>query len=223
VAISASTVVNTSLKFARYSVQCTHWLLCSNNCCDRPSPCKQLYQKQPICSSKSLNVFRQAFNISDQCFIDASGRSLENTSSSIRWSLDLRWQHPDQPDGAYGLKRAIRMTAPGDPGYVIPWEGWADVDKKTGAAAGKQQQGSKVNNANSDGTNSSVTAAAVVGEGCDAGAAGSSVVAEPAAGGADDAESPLSTVLVGPWLDLWPITHENKHTRAWQAMQIAGK
>jgi hypothetical protein len=136
----------------------------------------------------------------DQCITaDAFRRSLENTSSSIRWSMDLRWQPPDLPDGAYGLKRAIRMTAPGDPDYVIPWEGWANVDKKTGAAASKQQ-GSIVNNSSSDDTSSSVTAAA---------------------GRADDAESPLSTVLVGPWLDLWPITHENKHTRAWQAMKHA--
>jgi hypothetical protein len=135
----------------------------------------------------------------------------------------LRWQHPELPDGAYGLKRAIRMTAPGQPGYVIPWEGWADVDKKTGAAAGTQQQGSKVNSASSEGSICPITPAADAGEGGGASAAGSTDAAGAgAASAADDAESPLSTVLMGPWLDLWPITHENKHTRAWQAMKHAG-
>jgi hypothetical protein len=142
----------------------------------------------------------------------AACRSLENTSSSIRWSLDLRWQHPDLPDGAYGLKRAIRMTAPGDPGYVIPWQGWADVDKKTGAAAGLQQQ--QQQGEEKDVTAGSCSeAAGVVGDTKGAGVAAGGVVG--------DTESPLSTILVGPWLDLWPITHENKHTRAWLAMKQA--
>jgi hypothetical protein len=151
-------------------------------------------------------------------------RSLENTSSSIRWSLDLRWQHPDLPDGAYGLKRSVRMTSPGDASYVIPWEGWADVDKKTGAAAGKQQQQeeSKVNNGSSEGSSCLVTPAAAAADGCGASAVGAAVASGGAAGGVGEAASPLSTVLVGPWLDLWPITHENKHTRAWQAMKQAG-
>lgn len=143
-------------------------------------------------------------------------RSLENTSSGIRWSLDLRWQHPDLPDGAYGLKRAIRMTAPGDPGYVIPWEGWADVDKKTGAVVGQQQQQQEGsgNVGSSEATSCSAEAANAGGGG------GSSVAATTAASGAvGAAESPLSTILVGPWLDLWPITHENKHTAAWRAMK----
>ena len=30
--------------------------------------------------------------------------SLENVSDKIRWSLDLRWQRPDKPNGFYGLK-----------------------------------------------------------------------------------------------------------------------
>jgi hypothetical protein len=35
------------------------------------------------------------------------------------------------------------------------------------------------------------------------------------------ADPELSTILVGDWLDLWPITHENKHTKAWQAFKQA--
>lgn len=30
--------------------------------------------------------------------------SLENFSDKIRWSMDLRWQRPDKPNGFYGLK-----------------------------------------------------------------------------------------------------------------------
>jgi hypothetical protein len=33
------------------------------------------------------------------------------------------------------------------------------------------------------------------------------------------ADPDLSTIIVGPWLSLWPTTHENKHTRAWAAFQ----
>jgi hypothetical protein len=146
-------------------------------------------------------VFQPAFMLLPLSSAPAACRSLENTSSSIRWSLDLRWQHPDLPDGAYGLKRAIRMTAADDPSYVIPWEGWADVDKKTGAAAGQQQQQQQP-----------------AGPAGDAGRAADDN-ATAAGVAVSDAESPLSTILVGPWLDLWPITHENKYTRAWKAMK----
>ncbi len=31
-------------------------------------------------------------------------RSLANNSSNIRWSLDLRWQRPTEPNGFHGLK-----------------------------------------------------------------------------------------------------------------------
>jgi hypothetical protein len=41
------------------------------------------------------------------------------------------------------------------------------------------------------------------------------------AGKAAAADPELSTILVGPWLDNWPIVHENKHTRAWHALKLA--
>lgn len=136
-------------------------------------------------------------------------RSLDNTSSSIRWSLDLRWQHPEQPDGAFGVKRTIRMTQPGNPNYTISWEGWVDVDKKTGTALQQQpaEQETPV-----------VTAAAK--EPATAGTEGPADATETTVGAsAPDIDSPLSTILVGPWLGLWPITHENKHTVAWKRQQ----
>lgn len=110
-------------------------------------------------------------------------RSLDNLSSEIRWSLDLRWQHPDLPNGFYGLKPCIRMCAAGQPDFQIDWAAWAAIDRqvlqKTGgatAAAGAQQEGP---------------------------------------GGADQADD----VIVGPWMDSWPLTHSNRHVEAW----LAGK
>ena len=50
-------------------------------------------------------------------------RSLENFSDKIRWSLDLRWQHPDKPNGFHGLKESIPMRKANDPNYKIDWEG----------------------------------------------------------------------------------------------------
>jgi len=44
-------------------------------------------------------------------------RSLPNTSDGIRWSLDLRWQKPDLPNGFYGLKDNIVMRVPGDDSF----------------------------------------------------------------------------------------------------------
>jgi hypothetical protein len=64
------------------------------------------------------------------------GRSLDNTSNLVRWSIDLRWQNPALPDGAFGLKRPIVMAAGDDAGHIIDWAGWADVDKKSGSAEG---------------------------------------------------------------------------------------
>ena len=56
-------------------------------------------------------------------------RSLENYSDKIRWSLDLRWQQPDRPNGFYGLKENILMRTAKDPNHVIEWEGFATIDR----------------------------------------------------------------------------------------------
>ena len=57
------------------------------------------------------------------------GRSLDNMSSQIRWSLDLRWQRPDLPNGFYGLKDCITMAKASDPGFKVDWRGWAEQDR----------------------------------------------------------------------------------------------
>ena len=56
-------------------------------------------------------------------------RSLENYSDKVRWSLDLRWQRPDKPNGFYGLKESVLMRTAKDPKYVIRWNEFANVDR----------------------------------------------------------------------------------------------
>jgi len=46
-------------------------------------------------------------------------RSLDNRSNQIRWSLDLRWQRPDLPNGFYGLKDCITMAKSDDPNFKV--------------------------------------------------------------------------------------------------------
>ena len=40
-------------------------------------------------------------------------------SSQIRWSLDLRWQRPNEPNGFYGLKDCITMAKADDPSFKV--------------------------------------------------------------------------------------------------------
>lgn len=50
-------------------------------------------------------------------------------SDQIRWSLDLRWQRPDLPNGFYGLKDCITMAKSGEPGYAPDWTDWGRQDR----------------------------------------------------------------------------------------------
>ncbi|XP_073241055.1 uncharacterized protein [Porites lutea] len=56
-------------------------------------------------------------------------RSLENVSDKIRWSLDLRWQRPDKPNGFYGLKENILLRTSSDPNYLVDWAEFASRDR----------------------------------------------------------------------------------------------
>lgn len=40
-------------------------------------------------------------------------------SEQIRWSLDLRWQRPTEPNGFYGLKDCITMAKADDPSFKV--------------------------------------------------------------------------------------------------------
>jgi len=56
-------------------------------------------------------------------------RSLENFSDKIRWSMDLRWQRPDKPNGFYGLKESIILRTSKDPTYAVDWAEFASRDR----------------------------------------------------------------------------------------------
>ena len=65
-------------------------------------------------------------------------RSLENYSDKVRWSLDLRWQHPDESNGFYGLKECVLMRSADNPHHIIEWEGFATLDRTKLQEAEKQ-------------------------------------------------------------------------------------
>jgi hypothetical protein len=52
-------------------------------------------------------------------------RSTENFSDKIRWSVDLRWQRPDEPSGFESVKECILMRTARDPNYRTDWTAWA--------------------------------------------------------------------------------------------------
>lgn len=117
-------------------------------------------------------------------------RSLTNSSTGVRWSLDLRWQRAGEPDGFYGIKAPIPLIRPRQPGFKPDWAAWA---------AGSHQQ---------------AALAAVK----DAPAVAEAAAAEAPAGAAD----PFDTVIGGPWMLRWPITHHNRHSRRFEADNAAG-
>ncbi|XP_077969132.1 phytanoyl-CoA dioxygenase domain-containing protein 1 homolog isoform X1 [Styela clava] len=49
-------------------------------------------------------------------------KSLQNHSDKIRYSLDLRWQRPDLPNGFYGMRENVLMRTDKDPNHKINWE-----------------------------------------------------------------------------------------------------
>nr|XP_054757893.1 uncharacterized protein LOC129264043 [Lytechinus pictus] len=58
-------------------------------------------------------------------------RSLTNLSHNIRWSLDLRWQRPDKPNGFYGIKDCVMMRKEDDPNYKPIWAEYESSDRHT--------------------------------------------------------------------------------------------
>ena len=57
-------------------------------------------------------------------------RSLENHSDEVRWSLDFRWQRPDQPSGQEGILDPIVMRRGDDPQFRPDWADWLAAYRK---------------------------------------------------------------------------------------------
>ena len=51
-------------------------------------------------------------------------RSLENLSERVRWSVDLRWQRPDEATGWEGYLDLLEMRRGDDPAFRPDWEGF---------------------------------------------------------------------------------------------------
>ena len=56
-------------------------------------------------------------------------RSTENFSDRIRWSVDLRWQRPDEPSGFEDVKECILMRTAKVANYQIDWTAWAGKNR----------------------------------------------------------------------------------------------
>jgi len=59
-------------------------------------------------------------------------RSTENYSNSIRWSIDLRWQRPNEISGFEDIKECILMRTASNPDYKINWSEWAAKSRQVG-------------------------------------------------------------------------------------------
>lgn len=114
-------------------------------------------------------------------------RSLPNTSDGVRWSLDLRWQRPGEPDGFYGLKPPLVLAKADDPSFVPDWAAWA-----TDARAAKEAGAAMADPAVAADVRAAVAGTASGGDG---GAAPT-----PTADAFD-------TVIAGPWMGRWERVH----------------
>ncbi|BFZ07347.1 hypothetical protein BsWGS_10386 [Bradybaena similaris] len=94
-------------------------------------------------------------------------RSLNNVSDEIRWSLDLRWQTPEKPDGNFGIKTGVLMRSQKNPVQEIDWETFNNVDRHHEADKDRV------------------------------------VPVE---------DDKFDTIIVGPWMKKWELTHRNRHT-----------
>ncbi|CAF1078287.1 unnamed protein product [Rotaria sordida] len=56
-------------------------------------------------------------------------KSMENYSQNIRWSLDLRWQKPNEPNGFYGLKDNILMVRGDDENFKPDLDKWSKISR----------------------------------------------------------------------------------------------
>lgn len=110
-------------------------------------------------------------------------RSMPNRSEGIRWSLDLRWQRGNEPNGFHGLKDSVLM-ARGDQPYdgSVDWGDWANEDRtqlQTEALSESERREVQM-----------------AGE----------------AEGRFDEDPQFDTTIAGPWMHTWSLVHHNRHT-----------
>ncbi|KAJ8302008.1 hypothetical protein KUTeg_020995 [Tegillarca granosa] len=59
----------------------------------------------------------------------APHRSIPNVTDTIRWSIDLRWQSSEKPDGFWGLKPGVPMRSAKNPDLKIDWDEYDSFDR----------------------------------------------------------------------------------------------
>ena len=120
-------------------------------------------------------------------------RSLPNYSDGIRWSLDLRWQRLDRPNGFGSIKPSVLMKSAGQAyNGSVQWGEWAVQDRATITAAAHAKQDPAKDKAHQ-----------VSGEG---------VYDHDGATRAEEQASSFDTTIAGPWMRAWPLVHKNRHT-----------
>ncbi len=67
-------------------------------------------------------------------------RSTENHSDIIRWSIDLRWQRPNEVSGFDDVKPCILMRSASKPFHNIDWETWAKTSRQFKVKEGEVQK-----------------------------------------------------------------------------------
>jgi hypothetical protein len=67
-------------------------------------------------------------------------RSTENYSNQIRWSIDLRWQRPNEVSGFDDVKPCILMRSASKPFHEIDWETWAKTSRQFKVKEGEVQK-----------------------------------------------------------------------------------
>jgi ectoine hydroxylase-related dioxygenase (phytanoyl-CoA dioxygenase family) len=67
-------------------------------------------------------------------------RSTENYSDQIRWSIDLRWQRPNEVSGFDDVKPCILMRSASKPFHQIDWDAWAQISRQFKVKEGEVQK-----------------------------------------------------------------------------------
>lgn len=67
-------------------------------------------------------------------------RSTENYSDTIRWSIDLRWQRPNEVSGFDDVKPCILMRTAADPNLEIDWDAWSKISRQFKEREGEVQK-----------------------------------------------------------------------------------
>ena len=134
-------------------------------------------------------------------------RSLTNVSNGIRWSLDLRWQLPDLPNGFYGIKPCLRLTDSTDPAYVPDWSAWANDDRQAKQLAAAMAMPEVATQITAEGT---------------AAAAATSFPTNQPQQQHQHVDDEFDSAIAGPWMGRWRMVNHNKHTERYALDRVNG-